>query len=335
MQRGERSNGITLAAIVVFLGSAVAALFCVACLLSLSSLPRPGPVGAPPSNIAPEIRTSLMVGWLFYLVLTCGGFATGVGLLQRKAWARASILVFSGLMLFGSAMGSIALLLLPPIGRGVPGQIAQGQARGVTLAILAVPVLIAVWWLVCFNLKEVKKQFEEYATTGEYSRDDGSAATVFLKPQRPLSITLIALMYLLGAPFLLIAPFSDYPIVLFGFVITGNAARVLYLLYLPLVVYVGVGLLKLQEPARLVAIALSTIHFVSTLCFAVLPGQEGRLKTLFDLMHVELPPPMTVAILMPFIRFACVFGLGLTLVLIWLLVTRRAAFVKQAAQPAS
>ena len=333
MQRGERSNGITLAAVVVFIGSAMSMLMGGVTAFSLPLLQR-GP--SSPALPAPPfgIRGTMIGMSLFYFGFAAWGIATGVGLLKRKAWARASILVFSGLMLFGFGMGSVALFLLPPLVRDIPGGARGGMAREIALAIMAVPTLIAVWWLVYFNLAGVKKQFEEYATTGEYSREDGSAKTLFLKRHPPLSITLIALMYLLGAPFLLIAPFTDYPLLLFGFVITGNAARALYLLYLPLTVYVGVGLLKLKETARLVAIAISAVHFVSTLCFAVLPGQEERLKTLFELLHVELPPPLTVASLMPIIRFACFVGLAFTLVLIWLLVTRRSAFVKQAEQTA-
>ncbi len=330
MQTGERSSGVTFAAAAVFLGSGLLALAFVVDVLSREFMGQMPFGGAS----ATATRLGLIEMAVFDLGFAGWGIATGAGLLRLKAWARASILVFSGLMLAGCGMGSVAMFLLPLRGREVPGGPPAAMVREVAIAVLAVPMLIAVWWLVYFNLATVKKQFEEYATTGEYSRDDGSAKTLFLKPHRPLSITLIALMYLVSAPFLLIAPFTDYPLVLFGYVITGSAARVLYLLYLPVIVYAGVGLLKLKEPARLVAIALSVVHFVSTLCFAALPGLEERLKVLFDLLRVELPPPMTVSSLVAFTRFACCFGLAFSLVLIWLLVTRRTVFVKPVAQPA-
>ncbi len=333
MQTGERSGGVTLAAIVVFLGSAVALLAGVTTFLSLYVFGGKFPNSA--GSAGPfDLRASAIPLVLFYLGFTAGGIATGVGLLRLKAWARASILVFSGLMLAGCGMGSVAMFLLPLRGREVPGGPPAAMVREVAIAVLAVPMLIAVWWLVYFNLATVKKQFEEYPTTGEYSRDDGSAKTLFLKPHRPLSITLIALMYLVSVPFLLIAPFTNYPVVLFGYVITGSAARVLYLLYLSVIVYAGVGLLKLKEPARLVAIALNSAHFVSTLCFAALPGLEERLKALFDLLRVELPPPMTVSSFVAFTRLACCFGLAFTLLLIWVLVTRRTAFARPEAQAA-
>jgi hypothetical protein len=271
---------------------------------------------------------ALIVGVVFYFFLTGWGIATGIGLLRLKAWARVSVLVFSGFCLVTAVFAGVAISLIGPVIPQPPSAPPFSSVRNVILAMMAVPGMIAIWWLVYFNVKSVREQFEEYPTTGHYSRTDGSAGTLFLKPHPPLSIVLVAWMYLVALPGLVLVLFRDCPFILFGAVIRGPAAKGAYLLYLPVVLYVGIGLLKLKPAARILAIALSVLHLVNGALFVLLPGLEGRIATLLEHTGVPLPPQLTAGVLVPLVRVGLISGLGLSVAILWVLVTRKGAFTE-------
>lgn len=269
---------------------------------------------------------------LMYLALTAWGLATGFGLLKRKAWARASVLVFGGLLVSIAVFGSLGMLLVSEIIPRLPGGPPVSAMRTTALVVLAVPGVIGAWWLVYFNLRRVRRGFEEYAVTGYYARDVAAARTLFLKPHPPLSITLIAWMYLAALPFLVWVLFHDFPVILAGRVVVGPAAKVMYWLYLPLIPYVGIGLLKLKHGARILAIVLTVLHLVNSVCFVLLPGLEERTERTLGSVGVVLPPQLTVGMMLPLIHFGLVVGVGFSLLILWLLITRRSAFNGAAAR---
>jgi hypothetical protein len=335
MQRAQRSSGVIAAAIVVFLGSAFTVLMALSMVLVFFVF-GPIPTGASAPTPPMDVRPFMLVSVVFYLGLAGWGIATGVGLLKLKAWARVSILVFSGFMIATFGMGAVSLLFVSRLMPAMPGGPPPSTIFGVAAAAMAIPILIAVWWLMYFNRKSVRAQFEEYRTTGEYSREDGSAKTLFRGPQRPVSITLIALLFLFAVLFFVLAPFRNYPALLFGAVITGNAARAIHLVYLLLYLYMGIGLLKLKPGARVVAIYVSVFNLANGLCFLLLPRLEERFNKLFSYTPTlaPLPPHLTVANLMPLLIIGHAFSLALTVLIIWLLVTRRNAFSREADRPA-
>jgi len=331
MPARERSGGVTAAAVVVFMGSGftflMGLLTCFAIFLG-PPLPQTGT----PLRGATDLMGSLIIAVVFYFLLAGWGTATGVGLLKLKAWARMSLLVFSGFCTFTMIFAAIGIALIGPFLPQTPGAPPFAVVRGLLIAMIAVPLLIAVWWLVYFNREGVKGQFEEYATTGHYSRTDGSAQTLFLKPHPPLSIVLIGCMYLFSVPGLLLMPFRSQPAFLMGLIIHGAAAKVIYLLYLAAALYVGIGLLKLKPPARILAMALCAFHSVNSLAFALLPGLEERITDLLGSAGVVLPPQLAAGIMTQLIRIGAIAGLGLTALILWVLVTRKNVFEAAAAR---
>ena len=330
MPRAERSSGVTAAAIVVFVGSAFTVLMALTVALTFPVISR-----MPPSTSAPAppigMRAIMFPAGAFYLGLAAWGIVTGVGLLKLKAWARASILVFSVLMIVTFGMGAVSLLFISKLMPAMPGGRASLTILGIVTATMAIPVLIAVWWLVLFNLKSVRAQFDEYPTTGQYAQMDGSARTLFLQPHPPLSIVLIGWMYLLAVPGLVTVLFIDCPVMLLGMLVRGPVAKAIFLLYLPVTLYVGIGLLKLKPPARIVAIVLSVLHMLNSALFVMLPGLEDRMKELLDSTGAALPPQLTANMLVPLARMGLIVGLGLSVAVLWILVTRKSAFTASAA----
>ena len=329
--RTDRSAGVNIAAAAVFLGSGfflVMSLLTVAGGFVLRRLP-PSAAGMPPVG---NLTGALAIAVVIYLCLSIWGIATGIGLLRLRAWARASVLVFGGLMVLTAVSGAIGISVVGPLMPSRPGAPPFSAVRNMVLAIMAVPAVVGVWWLIYFNLGSVREQFAEYATMGHYAAQDGSAQTLFLRPQRPIGVTLIAFLYLMALPILVVASFRPYSAALFGALITGSAARAIYWLYAVVCLYVGIGLLKLHPPARLLAIGLSIFHLASQAWFLLLPDSTLRMEQLMDSLPVPLPPPLTVAKLMPLVKFGMVFGFLFAFVVLWVLIRSKDAFSAPAGQ---
>lgn len=319
----KRSGGVTAAAVVVFLGSGLFLLLSVAGVAGRLAGWIPAHSDAP-FRSARDAATAMNVSYCMDVMFIAWGFATGIGLLRLRAWARASILVIGGLLLVGMGFGAVAIALLSKVLPAVPGPL---------VVILGLPAVIGGWWIVHFNLSGVRKQFEQYPTTGHYSLVDGSARTLFLKPQPPLSIILIACIFLAGVPSVVVAFLFGFPAVVLGFVIEELGGKLLYSLYLPAILYTGFGLLKLKPAARFLAIALTLLHMANNTFFVLLPGLEERLTDILGRIGVVLPGPLTLAMLLPLVRMGFVVGLSASLVVLWFLVTQRSAFIAQTSAP--
>ena len=309
--------GVTISATIIFLLSGTAILFgVIMCLGIFSAVPRAGGVG---------------IGMFYYFIYTGLGIATGMGLLRLKAWARVSVIVMSSFVLFVVSMIALAFSIAGPLittPRGGP------PWPPMTLLLPAVALsLLSVWFLVYFNLKQVRTLFDEYPTTGHYSRTDGSAQTLFLRPPPPLSIVLIGSMYLMTVMALIPAIWKGFPAVVLGKVVQGPLAQTAYFLFMIAALYTGIGLLKVQPAARILAIVLSILHVVNNLLFVLLPGLEDRLMELFARFGVPFPPEINMAALLTLIRVALVPGVAFSVVILWFLVTRKNAFLPPGGQP--
>lgn len=92
------------------------------------------------------------------LVLCMGawGLATAIGLFRAWRWARISMLVFSSLLSAVGILGLVAYLFMP-----------NGDVSGLSLLLLKtfvfsqflIPVVLGVWWLICFTKSDVKAHF--------------------------------------------------------------------------------------------------------------------------------------------------------------------------------
>jgi hypothetical protein len=93
---------------------------------------------------------------LFFLGTSIFGILTGIELIRLKNWARISILTFSGITTFfgGSALAFLLVMPFPTPQGGPP--IAPGAIKSILGLAYGIPVLISIWWLVLFNLRNTK-----------------------------------------------------------------------------------------------------------------------------------------------------------------------------------
>ena len=281
-------------------------------LLGMALAPRPTEPAAPPFPMAAvgivmAATCVLFSGW---------GIWTAVGILCRRGWARVSIIIFAVLLTFMGAGGALAILVVqlpaqPNVTQGMMDAIRWGMAGFYGLL-----AAIGVWWLVLFNLRSTKEYFVQEALSAP--------------PARPLSISVIGWYLLISSPFLMVPMVIRLPAFLFGAVVTGWAGLAVYAVFAAAQVFLGAGLLRLREPARVGTIVYFCFTALNSVVTWALPGYEEKVQLVLREMPrfsaagvpAQMPQPMWVFMLM---------GIAFVTIPVWFLVRRRAAFVKLAA----
>ncbi len=252
------------------------------------------------------------------------GIATGIGLFRFRRWARISVLIFSGLLLFIAVPGLVFLLIpIPTSPELSPGAMA---AVDIVIAVFYfLLIAIAVWWIYLFRKASLKQQF-----LGELP-----AAGL---PRRPLSITLVACFLLIRSIQSLVLVPLRVPAGLFGFILTGWEASLFYLFYAAAQLWLGFGLLRLKPWSRTLAVYVFLFGIANGLLFVLLPGRIERVLAIF---MSQVPPAIRTqeAFWTAWSKSWMQAGFGVSVILmaiaIWFLVTRRKAFMHPAGQPSS
>ena len=309
-----RPLGVTLAAIAAILGSV---LFCLLAAVMLVSALVPSP-----QQQAPGYLKVVSFGMCVVLLGFAGwGITTAVGLFRLRAWSRWSILVFSALLAFmgGCTILFMTVVSLPPA-PGASPEITKWVKVAVAV-IYGVPGLMGAFWLYYFNTARVRTQF------GPGAAMDGPGG-------RPLSVSIIAWMMLVGGAICIGGAFSPFPGMMFGLIFTGWSARVLYLGFAAIEIWLGLGLLRLNPLSRVLAIVMFGAAILNSVLFAVLPGHSDRLRAVLDSMPLATQQPVGYDPI-PTMAASILMGSLVSVIPIWFLVARRQAFVKPPALPQS
>jgi hypothetical protein len=239
------------------------------------------------------------------------GIWTSVGLFRLRSWARTSILVFAG---FLAAFSILTLLMtrvvpMPPETTAV----TEHTVRQTTAVMFGIPLAIAVWWLIQFNTQSTKTAF-------------ASPVTEPASP-RPLSITIIGWVCIVGSASLLLWIPTRLPVFLFGAIFKGWIAGVIYALFAALSLYIGKGLLDLRERARILAIAWFGFGLVHGTVVTLVPPLRQRMLELQRTLAQNQPSPI------PFdqgtmMYVTVAFTAIMVTTAIWFLIRNRAAFVR-------
>ena len=301
---------------VIAIAIGAAALFLAALMiLALLLAPMRDASPLPPAVLrAVGIVVALMLG-------ACAAWAvsTGVGIFRRRGWARVSILIAAGVFAFFGCMGGLALWFMPfPMDARVDQRAAE-IARFVIVGLYGLQAALGVWWLVLFNRPAAKSYF-----VAGHARPSA----------RPLSVTLIAWYLLAGAVLTALGAVVHMPAMFFGILITGWSATGVYSVFAAAQLYLGSGLLQLDESARVGSVIFFVLSAASGLVSFVGPGADERMRTLesglpgfLRMGTAEMPEWRGVWV-------SAVAGLVFVAVPIWFLIRRRAAFAARRGQSA-
>jgi hypothetical protein len=331
-----RSAGITVSAVVVFIGSAVTILMGGLAALGLFLVSSRTAVNAPP-----HLGYIIVVEAVFAFGVGAWGIASGVGLIQTKEWARISMVVFAAILLFFSLPPALFMPFIQlPIPRdpNLPSNFATIMRIGIVVFYGWLAAL-AGFWLYFFNRRSVRAQFQ-----GRQAEVDGPAAHLPAEMPsaptraRPLSITIIAWFLLIGSAFgplgLLYsrAVFRSVPLPMcfLGFFVFGRAAALILALWTVVQIIAAAGLLRLNNWARLVTIGLQCLGILNMLLLVGIPGNRARFQQAMDTvmasMNLQMPQPISFSFPLWTGAFA---SLPLFVVILWFLITRKQAFLKQ------
>jgi hypothetical protein len=333
----KRPAGVTISAVLVFIGSGLALLFGALMILAFLLLP------AAASTPAFTLDAGLIMS-VFMLGLGAWGISTGTSLLQVREWARISMIVFSGLLLVMAVPGLLMMLVMPlptppvpvaPPGVAVPEMAHLMAAVRIGMAILyAVLALLGGWWLYFFNSRPIKEKFKEQSR--------GAATPVRASPwvppvlgptalpgapKRPVSITIIAYLALLGACTFPLFNIMHLPLTFLGFFFTGGKASLIVIGYMSVQFLMGFGLLKLEKWGRSLSIYYFNFAIFNSIISVILPGAQARYQEATAAMQSSMGLPPS-----PYqfpIWFSLVFSLPMIAIQLWFVVTRRQAFEGQ------
>jgi hypothetical protein len=270
----KRPFGVIFSAILLILGSLVQLLMAIGMAFSgavfqnqIRSGGLPGATASPP-----------LPGWMpafiyaigvFFVALAVWGIVTAVGLIRLRRWARYSILIIGGLLAFFSLISMLVTLLMMLVPLPVPANVDASQAQtvhamtgivfGVTALIYGIFCAVGVSWLVYFNRRKVREAF--ISATGKA-----------VESRRPVLISVIAVLNMIGAVSCLLALFIPIPAAIFGWMVDGWGKVAIYLFFAAVTTSVGIGLWQLKEWGRLLALAMQALGLVNTAVYLVHPS---------------------------------------------------------------
>lgn len=332
-----RSVGVTVSAIIVFIGSAITLLFGAFAVLGLalvSHLPQP--------NMPLHAGYLASIYAVFVLGFSAWGIASGIGLLKTREWSRISIIVFAALLALLTIPTALFIAFVPlpiPKDPNLSGSFAIGIRASIAVFYGLLGAL-AIFWLFFFNRTRVKEQFQIKPREFVEPALQPGPQTAFATPERtatsrPLSISIIAWFLLIGSAF---GPLSmlysrtvfhgvQIPLCFLGIFLVGWTAFLTMLVWMAAQMIAAVGLLKLKNWARLTTIGLQFLGILNVVLMVGIPANRLRFRHFMDAamasMNQQMPQPM------PFtfpVWLGIVASLPLFVVILWFLITRKQAF---------
>ena len=327
----KASTSIIVAAVVAILGGLFLLLGCSVVFLGMLLVKLPGATSAVP----PFLRNAMLATQGFMMCLSLFGIATGIALLYLRNWARISILIWGGMLVFFGIIGIPIVLLMPfslaPNAPDLPVESIEA-VRSILLIVYGMPLLIGIWWLVLFKRKTVKAQFG--GTT--ISADPGLPQ----KPACPLPISVLAWFYITSILNLLFLPFLPFrvPIFVFGRVLPGSVGLTVLTLGCLAFFLAGIGLLKLKPWSYSLTIGLQLFWLASTVVTMLSPNYNSVMESFLKEMQASLhlpETPFSPANLARHYGWTVVLGLLFASAILGLLVYYRPRFLEAASRAAA
>jgi hypothetical protein len=316
----RRPVGVVLTSIVEVLGSLVVLLFSVL-MLAMPAILRGTASATPSPQLPPAMAYSFAAVYGIFGVI---GFLTAIGLVRLRQWARYSTLIFAGFVLVTAILLLIVFILMP-LPAPTSGSRSEPPTATFRAILAAFPLglgLLSALWLYYFNRSSTKLAFAQ--ATGDPS---ATAWGMLIDGRKiPVSIVVIAVLNLIGGAFGLVTAFWVPANVFLGFTVVGFGAKLLTLLVAFAGLYVGVGLLRLSNVARLFAIGIGCFHFVNILVLSLMPGTLQNYLAKYSAWMNPSQPAAEFAPVAAFVRAIFAVTLLFQVIMLYFLLTRASSF---------
>jgi len=319
------SPGIIAAGVSAILAGIFGALSAVLALVAMLGIQRL------PSNAAVPVyaKTLSEIIWGFFFLAACFLIWSGIGILRLRKWARISLLVFAGMMLFFGLIGLLVILFVFLLS-SLPG---PAGAKAILLAglvlIYGIPIALALWWMIALTRPAVVAQFE--AKAGFLPP---RPALRFSKPGCPLPVSIVAWFLLSTVLSVVIVPFLPFqlPVVFFGRLFVGPPAMALFLGQFLLIAAAGAGLLRLWRWSFPVTVGLQLLYIANGLVTFLSPNYAEHVRAIVNQMQIPAAPA-GVPDFLPYTRYFAWIGLLVPTACVVALLYSREAFYAAAAAP--
>lgn len=321
----KRSAGVTAAAVVLFIGSGFLVLMGIVTVLTVIFLKTPPNPQITASQ--QEIQSvGMIIGCAFYLILAAWGIVTGIGLFRLRKWARISVLVMGVVAVVSCLLMAIMMTIIFKMMSAPQAPQALLAAKIAMFGIFGLPAAIALWWILLFTRKSIKQQF-----AGKLAEPALDTLGVPPSGARPLSITIIAIFLMIGAPACIgsllwgysLAP-QGFPVWFLGVRITGPGADFFYVITALIDLALGIGLWRIKPWARTGAIAWGFFSLLNIGCMIL---RAADLARTMDAMSRTMATPVTFHVPIAFVHIILAFAFIPLLVGLWFLIKRKSAFV--------
>ena len=339
----ERSTGITVTAVLAFVGGGFTVLLALGTALMAGLMSK--------SLASPALpRSFLLLAVVYYSGAAFWAIATGVGLLRLREWSRISQLIFSTLLVLG-AIGTVAVMFFihfpaPPndANPAFTAQIMSG-VKAATIIFYGMLGVLGVWWLYYFNTSLIRAQFRaprfisapafSAATMPAFNVPLGTPPGSFILPPpatastRPVSISVIAVLLLVGSASLPFSLLYRAPVLLFGFLVSGWRAYLIVAVLGLANLAAGVGLLKLKPWARILAICIVIFSMLNILLTVFLSGSQSRWDQAMEVMINKLGMPATITMPHLPVWLMLLSAIPIAFAELYFLITQKPAFSTQ------
>jgi hypothetical protein len=324
------SASIILAGIFAILGGVFGVFFPLLALVLLST--GTGITSAP---FPAALRPFLYGVWIILILCALFVVVLGIQVIRLRNWARISLLVIAGLMLFFGIMGIVVIFVTLFISTPADPRVSQGLLAAILAVIYGIPTAISVWWLILFTRSSVVAQF--HASAALEPPRLPSAMSVFNNPECPRAIRIVG--WYLGS-FVIVIPFIPFlpgsvPAMYFGHMFFGAAAIATYILNFAFISIPGIGLLLLKRWSYPLTIASQLLATINAIYTTLSPSYDANVRAIFQKMSLPSLPSDTEQML-HYSRYFSLIGLLIPIaILITLWVTRRKFYeaADRASQP--
>lgn len=321
----KRSAGITVSAVIVFIGSAVTLLF--AALMALSAA-----VSVPNGNLPHGFRYVAMFFVIAAILFVVWGIASGMGLLDLREWARISMIVFAALLLAMAVPGLVMFLFLklPAPANGPDPEMMQRVmwiTRMCGAGVYAFLAVLAATWLWYFNNPATKSQFTSHGSMASSVVELESATRVGdYSGGRPLSITIIAGLMMLGALSLPVLLVVQFPMLFLGYFFTGPKEVLILSVFTAIQITLAYGLWELRPWGRNLAIYWFNFAIFNAIISAILPGAQGRYDAAMATIQSTMNLPAAPSEMHIPLWLGLFFSLPFIAIQLWFLIASKPAF---------
>ena len=261
----RRPLGVTIAATILGLMTGFGFLSGLFALIGALFIRNP----AIPADASRTVQLVMVGSDLAFFCLLAFYAWVVVDLFRMRRWARYGILVVGALMALSFGAMSALMFLMP---RSVPVQAnASGSPMPQNLdalltvvgVIYAAIALIGVWWVIYFNLKQVRQAFAAPRLLADGTRiEDASTTPSGFNPWQGVVIA-FAVVSLVGGVSCLVMGIMRLPLFVAGTVLRGNAALITALVTSAVAIFIGVGLLRRISAAFWTAIVWQGLGFAN------------------------------------------------------------------------